>query len=1047
MLLLTDDFLGKLIRRLNIDLVSLVSKEQLFDCADVQIICKEDGIFTDERLKTLQITPLSIVDILNCLPNQEDESNESRQHFWHWTQENSEDWWSTLYQHIDQSMTDELGSLLLKKPIFLLQTEPYRQYLSAHTATSRGRYISDNLSLHMWKRQLILLQYTSQWERSALLKSKQVQLLTDERLIHIIRCDHLQMSLSPITDDTMEIQIEEIWQDLVYLKSKIDIVNKFDPFLVPVGGSSRLVPIQDATLPTILGANIQDVLHTSNTHIICFPYDPSSVHDNLEWERFFLCMNCRKPMIHLPDDCKLGHLPILRSFVMYTNTKLAEDIFSRQSADTQDYLRRFPICAHANGHEHIYPVSITFDKTIINDLPFLPQVDVPPDCRSLAKMLDVNCDYDLRACVKVLQVLSEQKSTDLVLYTHWLGHLQLHVRQQRSYCEFTEVLSSCHIYLPDHQQFRLLKDLLVIQDHTEHRASLELVSQYLNLPIISPSINHIYWQFKDLFDMLKCTFAVNLSHLFQTIHLASRDESNFHVLGDGTTVLKEMGAEKIIALYQHLENLILKCVIENETNKSLYKAIVQKRHPTAPCGSREDWEWRFGMTCTEVSAELRTLIGLDREYKQLPLLTSDREVVINSNGTVIYACMEQKIIENLAKDSGKRVFISSLITNTCPLVLAAFDIDYVERRSIVCWIHKNNNIEKVLEQVTKIFRDTLEDPEIEVVTARYTHVTLWLSDLSVLNPNDGDPQSNVDSYTVDSGYQFWIFKKIVLLPIDMIREYSKASMVATSALATLLHKRKLMPIDTAKSIAQQKIHEHVSFSAEISASIASTGSQYYSYIDIVLSIEDLVIGTSPILLEDSCDSKSDSFLNQRPMVRMDRRLEDHLYRNRVKQQDHRTLKLENTEKSTECNIVDTKEQIRIGENAEHFFFCYLQKEYGVNYITPTENWRSSNRHKLFPDYLRHIDDAAGYDFILHDKKERFIKGYGASTKKCYFEVKGTGGSFDVQKTRFHISQNERNMCESIASNDQRKETEAYLVVIVEHCLDSEKIGLAALINW
>ncbi|CAF3772028.1 unnamed protein product [Rotaria sp. Silwood1] len=439
---------------------------------------------------------------------------------------------------------------------------------------------------------------------------------------------------------------------------------------------------------------------------------------------------------------------------MFTNTKLAEEIFSNQSADTQECLRQLPICAHANGHEQIYPVSTTFDKTIINDLPYLPQVDIPPDCRSLAKMLGVICDYDLRACVTVLQVLSDQRNTDLMLYIHWLGHLQLYFRQQCTRCQSIEVISSCRIYLPDNQQFRSLKDLLVLQNHTEHRTSIELVSEYLNLPVISPSTNQIYWQFKDLFDILNCVCAVNLSHLFQTIHLASCDKSNFHDLGDGMTVLKEMGVEKMISLYHHLETLILKCVMENKTNDTLHNAIAKKRHPTAPCGSREDWEWRFGLTCTKISVELRTLIGLNLENEQLPLLTTDRELVINTNGAIIYACMEQKIIENLAKDAGKRFFISPLITNTCPLVLAALNIDYVERR-----------------------------------------------------------------------------------------------------------------------------------------------------------------------------------------------------------------------------------------------------------------------------------------------------GSGASTKRCYFEVKGTGGSFNVQQTRFHISENERNTCETIAFNEQRKETEAYLVVIVEHCLDPEKIELAALINW
>jgi hypothetical protein len=158
----TYDCLGKSIRRHNVDLVSLVSKVQLFDCADIEMIYKEDGIFTDERLETFQVKQLSVVDVLNYFPNQENQSNESRQQFWRWAQEQNVDWWIKFYQHIDQSMTDELGSLLLKKPIFLLQTDSYRQYLPAHTATCRGRYVSNDLSLDMWKRQLILLRYTSQ---------------------------------------------------------------------------------------------------------------------------------------------------------------------------------------------------------------------------------------------------------------------------------------------------------------------------------------------------------------------------------------------------------------------------------------------------------------------------------------------------------------------------------------------------------------------------------------------------------------------------------------------------------------------------------------------------------------------------------------------------------------------------------------------------------------------------------------------------------------------------------------------------------------------
>ena len=122
-----------------------------------------------------------------------------------------------------------------------------------------------------------------------------------------------------------------------------------------------------------------------------------------------------------------------------------------------------------------------------------------------------------------------------------------------------------------------------------------------------------------------------------------------------------------------------------------------------------------------------------------------------------------------------------------------------------------------------------------------------------------------------------------------------------------------------------------------------------------------------------------------------------------------------------------------------FFFVYLQERYGNNNITPTDNWVSSTRRKIYPHYLRNIDDSIGYDFFLHDRHEIFVQGFGSRTKRCYFEVKGTSGSFCPERTRFNISENEFKMCQSITQNQRRCENEAYFIVIVEYCLDEEKI--------
>jgi hypothetical protein len=116
-------------------------------------------------------------------------------------------------------------------------------------------------------------------------------------------------------------------------------------------------------------------------------------------------------------------------------------------------------------------------------------------------------------------------------------------------------------------------------------------------------------------------------------------------------------------------------------------------------------------------------------------------------------------------------------------------------------------------------------------------------------------------------------------------------------------------------------------------------------------------------------------------------------------------------------------------------------------VTPIRNWCSSTRLKTFPHSLRGVDDSVGYDFQLQDTRELFVRGSGRRTKRCYFEVEGTSGSFDPQRTRFHISENELSMCRSIAYDERRLEREAYLIVIVQHCLDLEKISLGTIIDW
>ncbi|CAF2689727.1 unnamed protein product [Rotaria sp. Silwood2] len=196
-----------------------------------------------------------------------------------------------------------------------------------------------------------------------------------------------------------------------------------------------------------------------------------------------------------------------------------------------------------------------------------------------------------------------------------------------------------------------------------------------------------------------------------------------------------------------------------------------------------------------------------------------------------------------------------------------------------------------------------------------------------------------------------------------------------------------------------------------------------------------------------CTVEHDPEENTFATIAADRIGEDRIYRNRAQTQNHRCQNERSPSNWTDPIIVDSTKNIRIGHNAEHFFFVYLQKLYGTVDVTPTKNWRSSSRLVVYPQYRRNVDDSVGYDFELHDTQEQFVQGTRSTTKTCYFEVKGTSGSFNKAHTQFRMSHNEFETCQAIANDARRKEQEAYFIVIIENCLDSEKIALGTIINW
>ncbi|CAF4164824.1 unnamed protein product [Rotaria sp. Silwood2] len=1002
--ILLDIPTDKNIRYINRDLALLISNEQLCQCANIYVIDPENSFSTLERLKSFQIQPVSIIDVLECFPHREEISiNAFRQQFRLWIQQQDKQWWSQFFHHLSQMMTSEISLKLLQMPIFLLQNDGQRQYLPINNNTQLLLFISNDPKLRMWKKQITLLQYSSESERIALVKTNQIQVLTEKRMIEIIHQHHLQLAVSSqLTDPDIDL-IEEIWKDLSYLKSHIDKINKSTQFLVPVIGTSKFTPIQNAVLPTILGIDIRKFIHPTTTLIMDIPYNNAhqcQLSDILEWEHFLLEMNCQKASIRLPLSYSIKELPLLPVSTMFSNekcTQLGVLILSYQRDDTKYCLRQFPIVDNSKGEQQISPVSATFDETIVINLPTLPRITIPLYCRTLAKNLGICVEYDLRTCANILQLLSDEKNTNTDLYIKWLGHLQLYVLQQHTDLNTTSLLSSCRLYFPEQNNFYSLNELLIISNSEEYSDAISIISKYLKLQLISPLINQTYWQFKDLFHLL--------------------------------------------------DYFILKCVKKNAANTDLYKAVVINKHSTAFYGSREDLAWRFSFTCNSLSQELQKLIGIQSQRKKISLVTFNRQIILKEIDTTIYACLEIKIIQNLSRDTVQCYFMLPSIARTCPLLMAIFDIDYIERKGKIEWLHTHTNPETYLNELTEIFRATLDDKDLEVVSATYATVGLFLPDSFVINSTTEKRIKDSKRYWFDSDYPFWIFNNIILLCNEKQDKDVSIEIRAISALTTLLHKRKHIPFEKAKSIAHKNISKCRAFCSKNMASVTCADSMVYSFIDILFPTDHSSIESIVISIRKNNTIEKDIENTTRSIIAVDRITEDQIYRDRVKTQDHAQRNRKTINGWKDPFIVDGIEQVRIGQNAEHFFFVYLQNLYGSVDVTPTQNWRSSSRQIIYPQYRHNVNDSAGFDFELRDTRQLFVRSSGSTTKSCYFEVKGTSGSFNETHSRFYISQNELNMCQSIANDPKKLQREAYFIIVVENCLNAEEISLGTVFNW
>lgn len=1009
------------------------------------MIESKSEVFTKENLKCIGIESVSMNDVLNCFPSQGNSNNES---FYNRILQKEESWWSDFFEYLSKHMTEELASTMFSKPIFILNHSEPRQYIPWNIAERRALLCtSDDQSIRMWKKNYTLVFYKSKSEQQALLRTNEVVLLTDDKLIELILLEHLNMATSRTQHQLDDQSRKELWQDLDFLRSRTDRFDCSKPLMIPVQDSNVPSLVCEASLPTVVGFDIRKFVLPQSYPLVELPSNNlrlKSLLDLLQWEKFLLTAQCRSPLIEL-NNYSIKDLPILNILEKCHTTEYAEIgefILSKQVHKTREVLSQFPILANISDRLEIFPISATFDKLLLKNSRCLPWINIQRASRTLARMLGVRLEYDLQTCITILNIIAHKGETDIQLYLTCLRRLQLEVHNDDADIDLDTLQMSCRLYLPDKSQFSPLTELLILSKYDDKY--FDVVKQcckYLDLKIISANENQVYWEFKELFFILKCKSFLTIKDVCLAISRASRDERNFFAIGDGNTVLNNAGRELMINLFEYLEFVLLETTKKVVSDSLWYQLVINSRNDKACTGSREDLEWRFKLLEAANSDNLE-IINEIKEAK-IPILTIRNELIERVNGSIIYSCFEERIIQHSIPLCRSIHFVAPIILCSCPLVLAMCGVDYIERVGEIIWLHKDNDQERIHNELTKIFQRVMGDRNIEVVSVPYGFMRPILP-LELVSNNQLKEQSRSQIRIQNS---FWIIKNTVLLCIGHAKQDQLTMDLAVSALAILLHHRKYIPYQDAKTTARYEVSICRSFQHNGIWPLASSSEAVHRYVEVIFPIDRPSYERVGIPHINSRVMLSNSDPEQNGLIAADMLEIDESYRSRVVHINHKSIQKIPRDMPYDYYVIDQQKNFLIGHNAEHFFFSYLKQQYRPFRIIPIESWVSSARLKVYPTYKHDINDAAGYDFILEDTKELFAKGEGGTTKTCYFEIKGTSGVYNPNTTRFNISRNEYNFCSKIYNNDDRRRSEAYFVVIIEHCLDKDKIDIGKIICW
>jgi hypothetical protein len=931
--------------------INRVYDDKLKDLVNDEILCLGGiKLINDVDYLKLGFEKLTLKDILSCFKPEINGDKMKK------TNIVNDEWWEEFFRLIKNDYKNKLISLsdLENCEIFLIKNNSSCVKRSSIKINSLNSYFInlDNRFDYWWNESIKLVNYESIKEWMFLNELLNSRICEQSQIIDFII----------LSQEDKNIELNARFLKENYLnKSQLYL------FKLPTVGFHCL-HVKECTVRSLFGIDLQDACYNNNQKFIDYTALNIShnIKERLEWENFFIDLDCALPEI---DPTKWNKLTesIQNSENILNNFKLLDENDAKLAIRILDNLcqkhtqisklfKDFPIRALCKAELEYIPIKSVFIKRTFKE--FLPCIDLPSHTEDFYSKLGVISRLDFDSCVKILKILANKETIDGALYYEWFNKLREFPNQK-------VVIDSPIVYLRNLTDgifnFYSGNQVYCINEND----CIFKICKYTHKTIVNSKFNKDFNHLESVLLSLGAHASIEIDDILDALERIYNDKSLFNQIDNFEKLLRN-------DVYNDVRDLFL-CLEEMLTHK-LADLNYNKKHAMFNLMQRKNMI---------NNAKIKSL--LTKEQKKKLKLITQRHEMLNYFGNYdfeLFCChdilvdIHEKFIEDFKRTAE---FFDQEIAFRCPLIVTLFEPTYLDSYLNIQFNTKPTF--ETCEILNKFARDNFNLRGIKILKIEYFKL-FWTF------KNESLRDLEIRDRIIKNIPYFIVGKNLIVITKDEVLKDSLRHFINVHKIAVNLNEKE----QNLDKLTWEKINYEIKM--DLNELILPNFYKVYARNKLVDNI-------------DFSDEKITRKINEIEV--------------------RKNYNLGYLKNFNGTHLDDYDFSRRVGIKAEQILHLYLKKHYES--YDPTKNWKSTARNIIDPS-MEPGDDMLGYDFEINDEINHFSNNKHRCFLEVKGKYGKWEGSFYVTENELQkkekINENKESYIVVVIDNvDDLEKTEIY----------------------